>query len=86
MKSKSQTRSYRSTIPADVRALIVRIATENGEGFTRIRSELRKLGIWLSHQTVKNILKKYGFDHPNEFMTFASRRKTAVIAKASRSF
>lgn len=52
----------RPRTPDEVRALIVRIATETGWGYTRIRGELRKLGIRLSRQTVVNILKEHGID------------------------
>ena len=64
-REKTSTRKPgRPRTPDDVRALIVRIATETGWGYTRIRGELRKLGISVSRQTVVNILKEHGFD-PN---------------------
>lgn len=48
---------------AEVRALVVRLATENSWGYTRILGELRKLGITrISRQTVKNILKEHQLD------------------------
>ncbi len=39
------------------------LAKDNGWGYTRILGELRKLGIKaVSRNTVKNILKRYGYD------------------------
>lgn len=52
----------RPRTPDDVRELVIRIATETGWGYTRIRGELRKLGIEVSRQTVVNILKEHGID------------------------
>ena len=46
----------------DIRALVVRVATETGWGYSRVRGELRKLGYRLSRQTVKNILVEQGID------------------------
>lgn len=46
----------------EIRALVVRIAKENGWGFSRVLGELAKLGIHLSRQTVKNIIKAHGLD------------------------
>jgi len=64
-KKKPSTRKPgRPRTPEEVRQLIVKIATENNWGYTRVLSELRKLGIRLSRQTVKNILIEHGID-PN---------------------
>ena len=52
----------RPRTPDDVRALIVRIATETGWGYTRIRGELRKLDIHVSRQTVVNVMKANNLD------------------------
>lgn len=47
----------------DVRALVLKIARENGWGYTRVLGELKKLGVHtLSRTTVKNILREAGLD------------------------
>jgi putative transposase len=47
----------------DLRKLVVKLAKENGWGYTRILGELRKLGVRsISRNTVKNILKENGYD------------------------
>jgi putative transposase len=47
----------------DIRKLILKLARETGWGYTRIVGELRKLNIRsVSRNTVKNILRKAGFD------------------------
>ncbi|MCA9110958.1 MAG: integrase core domain-containing protein, partial [Planctomycetaceae bacterium] len=46
----------------EIRDLVVKLARENTWGYTRILGELSKLGITISRQTVKNILKTNGFD------------------------
>ena len=61
-KAPSTRKPGRPRTPDDVRELIVRIATETGWGYTRIRGELRKLGIEVSRQTVVNILKEHDLD------------------------
>lgn len=48
----------RPRTPDEVRALVIRIATETGWGYTRVLGELRKLGVRVSRQTVVNILKE----------------------------
>ncbi|MEW4530194.1 integrase core domain-containing protein [Maioricimonas sp. JC845] len=40
----------------EIRDLIVRIKTETDYGYTKVRQELRKLGVHVSRQTVKNVL------------------------------
>src|SRR5262245_28637067 len=50
----------RPRTPDTVRELILRLARENAWGFTRIISELKKLGIRVSRTTVINILKAAG--------------------------
>jgi putative transposase len=56
-------RPGRRPTPADVRALIVRIARESGFGYTRILGELKKLGVCsVSRSTVVKILKEEGLD------------------------
>lgn len=51
----------------DIRALIIKIRKESNFGYTRILGELRKLGIRISRQTVKNILVEAGLTpEPND--------------------
>src|SRR5262249_9395947 len=55
-------RPGRPRTPEEIRKLVVRIATENGWGYSRVLGEIRKLGIRISRQTVKNILVEHGID------------------------
>lgn len=48
--------------PEEVRQLVLKIAEETGFGLTRIVGEMRKLGIKISRQTVRNILKEAGIE------------------------
>lgn len=50
----------RPRTPGQVRDLIIRIRKESSFGYTRILGELRKLGIHVSRQTVKNVLLEAG--------------------------
>ena len=52
----------RPRTPIDVRALVLRMAKENGWGFGRIMGELNKLGITIGKTTVKEILRENGCD------------------------
>ncbi len=53
----------RPRISVDIRALVVRLASETGWGYSRILGELKKLRVGrISRQTVKNILIENGFD------------------------
>jgi putative transposase len=62
IKSRAPNRHPHRT-PDEIRALVVRIATETGWGYTRIVAELRKLGIHrISRTTVRNNLKEEGLD------------------------
>jgi putative transposase len=61
-KKPSSRKPGRPRTAEDIRALIVRIATEARWGFSRVRGEVRKLGYRLSRQTVKNILVEHGID------------------------
>lgn len=49
-----------SKTPDEIRKLVIKIRKESGFGYTRILGELRKLGIRISRQTVKNILAEAG--------------------------
>jgi putative transposase len=46
--------------PKELRELVLTIANETGFGLTRIVGEMRKLGIKISRQTVRRILKEHG--------------------------
>jgi putative transposase len=48
--------------PKELRELVLTIAEETGFGLTRIVGEMRKLGIKISRQTVRRILKEHGVD------------------------
>jgi putative transposase len=61
-KRACQRKPGRPPIPDDIRAEVVRIARETGWGYSRILGELRKLGVRVSRQSVKNILVAEGFD------------------------
>jgi len=53
----------RKRTAAEIEQLIVKLAKENGWGYTRILGELRKLGIRsVSRNTVKNTLKCNGYN------------------------
>lgn len=51
----------------DIRQLVIKIRKESNFGYTRILGELRKLGIRISRQSVKNILVEAGLSpEPND--------------------
>ncbi len=50
----------RPRIDREIERLVVRLARENDWGFERIEGELKKLGYTISHETVGNILRRYG--------------------------
>ena len=52
------------------------IAKETGFGLTRIEGEMRKLGIKISRQTVRSILKDHGIDRSRGS---AARRLTRCV-------
>ncbi|QDT55914.1 Integrase core domain protein [Caulifigura coniformis] len=54
--------SGRPRTEQEIQDLVIRIRKETDFGYTRILGELRKLGIKLSRQTVKNILVEAGLD------------------------
>ena len=69
-----------------IRALIVRMATDNsGWGYCRIRGELKKLGHRVARSTIANTLKNHGVppspDRPMSWRTFL-RAHADVIAAA----
>jgi putative transposase len=65
-KAKQQTKKanrHPTRKPEEVRELVIRMARENGWGYTRILGELKKLGVGkICRNTVKNILKAEGFN------------------------
>ena len=50
----------RPKIDREIEQLVLRFARENDWGYERIEGELLKLGYTISHETVGNILKRYG--------------------------
>lgn len=61
-KGASTRKPGRPRTSDDIRAVVVKLAQENSWGYTRILGELRKLGLKISRQTVKNILTEHGLD------------------------
>ncbi len=64
-KSKKQktSKSGRPRTAEQIEKLILKLASDNGWGYTRILGEIRKLGIQsVTRNTVKAILKRKGFD------------------------
>ena len=62
-KGRHPAKRGRRRTASDIERLIVKLAKENGWGYTRILGELRKLGVKsVSRNTVKNILKRNGHD------------------------
>jgi putative transposase len=59
--TKTAGKRGRPRIPDEIRELILRFARENDWGLGKIHGELKKLGIRVSEQTVKNILREEGF-------------------------
>jgi putative transposase len=54
----------RPRAPERIAAIVIRLATENQWGVTRIHGELRKLGLAgsISRTTIRNLLREHGFD------------------------
>jgi len=66
-KPASNRKPGRPRTPEEVRDLIIQMRKDTGFGYTKLMGELRKLGIKLSRQTVKNILKEAGLEPlPND--------------------
>lgn len=60
---KQETKPGRPRTAEDIRELVLKLANENGWGYTRILGELKKLGIGtVCRSTVVNILKEAGLD------------------------
>jgi transposase len=66
-KPASNRKPGRPRTPEEVRDLIIQMRKDTGFRYTKLMGELRKLGIKLSRQTVKNILKEAGLEPlPND--------------------
>lgn len=68
----------RPKLEEDVRDTIIRIRKETGFGYTKILQELRRMGVHVSRQTVKNVIVAAGFaptpgDHPDTWHKFIKR-------------
>ena len=61
-RKRTDRKPGRKRTPEEIREIVVRLAKENGWGYTRILGELKKLRITVCRNTVKNILKEDGFD------------------------
>jgi putative transposase len=71
-------KSGRPRVEESLSDLIIRIRKETGFGYTKILQELRRLGIHVSRQTVKNVLVEAGLgpepqDHPDTWSEFLRR-------------
>ncbi|MBA2480336.1 MAG: transposase [Planctomycetes bacterium] len=62
--AKTKNGPGRPRAPERIKAIVLRLASENGWGVTRIYGELRKLGLAgsISRTTVRNLLRANGFD------------------------
>ncbi|XZE44988.1 integrase core domain-containing protein [Pirellulaceae bacterium SH467] len=62
-KARRKDKSGRPRTAKDIEKLILKLAKDNSWGYTRILGELKKLGIEsVTRNTVKNILKRNGFE------------------------
>lgn len=77
-KKSPERRAGRPKVEADVRETIIRIRKETGFGYTKILQELRRMGVHVSRQTVKNVIVAAGLkptpgDHPDTWHKFIKR-------------
>ena len=77
-KKSAKRGTGRPKIEEDVRDTILRIRKETGFGYTKILQELRRMGVHVSRQTVKNVIVEVGFaptpgDHPDTWHKFLKR-------------
>ena len=68
----------RPKLEEDVRDTIIRIRKETGFGYTKVMHQLRRLGVHVSRQTVKNVIVEAGLgpqpgDHPDTWHKFLKR-------------
>ena len=68
----------RPRLEEDIRETIIRIRKETGFGYTKILQELRRMGVYVSRQTVKNVIVSAGMaptpgDHPDTWHKFLKR-------------
>jgi len=68
----------RPKLEEDVRDTIIRIRKETGFGYTKVMQQLRRLGVHVSRQTVKNVIVEAGLgpqpgDHPDTWHKFLKR-------------
>lgn len=73
----------RPKVEVDVRDTIIRIRKETGFGYTKILQELRRMGVHVSRQTVKNVIVAAGFeptagDHPDTWHKFIKRHAATL--------
>ena len=77
-RPKANGQTGRPRVEESLSDLIIRIRKETGFGYTKILQELRRLGIHVSRQTVKNVLVEAGLgpapqDHPDTWSDFLRR-------------
>ncbi|MCA9139018.1 MAG: integrase core domain-containing protein, partial [Planctomycetales bacterium] len=77
-KKSAKRGTGRPKIEEDVRETILRIRKETGFGYTKILQELRRMGVHVSRQTVKNVIVEAGLaptpgDHPDTWHRFLKR-------------
>lgn len=77
-KKLPERRAGRPKLEEDVRETIIRIRKETGFGYTKILQEMRRMGVHVSRQTVKNVIVAAGLkptpgDHPDTWHKFIKR-------------
>ena len=82
-------RPGRPPVHAEIRGLVVRVATENqGWGYTRIQGALKNLGYRVARTTIANILKQQGIPpsgkRPMSWRTFLRAHLNAMLVGADR--
>ncbi len=77
-KRETKRGTGRPKLDEDVRDTIIRIRKETGFGYTKVMQQLRRLGVHVSRQTVKNVIVEAGLgplpgDHPDTWHKFLKR-------------